>query len=308
VTAEEPLFRGTYKGGVGRAGQPTSRQFDIIQNTLKADSAAVFKIYTTRGPDTVTETGELVEGDHNICSRGDVVLGSYDYVHCKAGDDRLEPQALIHDEVSVNYQLSRRKKLSKTGQCELLRVGPGFKPSGVGVAFPKNSLYSNAFSRALQQAMEVGEVRNLIEKYKLQESECSHEVPEGGDIIGLEQISGLFIITVVVTGIAVIHGGFTQIFCPYPKGYEVPEYEEELSEWSDVPDEGLKDRAVAVKNLAYRVERLSGELMEALKTGTPFRYDPDEHEVQAPKERKIEEPVVNGPLSELLNIQLPFGL
>ena len=54
--------------------------------------------------------------------------------------------------------------------------------------------------------MERGEVRRLVEKYKLEESECFEEPVEGGDTIGVSEISGLFIITVAMIGIAMIHG------------------------------------------------------------------------------------------------------
>ena len=92
---------------------------------------------------------------------------------------------------------------------------------------------------------------------------------------------------------------------------QVPEYEEDMSQWSDVPEEGLSDRVNAVRALAYRVERLSGELMEALKTGQPLEYDPDQTDGNHDKPKRAvmhTQPTVVGPISEVLQLQLPWGL
>ena len=83
-----------------------------------------------------------------------MVLGSYDYLLCKAGDGKLEPQASIQDEVGAKYELAQRKRLS--GSCPLLTAGQPFNPAGIGLALPKNSLYSNPLSRALQEAVPDG--------------------------------------------------------------------------------------------------------------------------------------------------------
>ena len=141
-------------------------------------------------------------GSHKaVCGRRDVVLGSYDYLLCKAGDGKLEPQASIQDEVGAKYELAQRKRLS--GSCPLLTAGQPFNPAGIGLALPKNSLYSNPLSRALQEAMQLGHMRALMDVYKLDADECVHDPPAGGDVIGVQEIAGLFVITMVLIACAV---------------------------------------------------------------------------------------------------------
>ena len=113
----------------------------------------------------------------------------------------MEPQASIQDEVGAKYELAQRKRLS--GSCPLLTAGQPFNPAGIGLALPKNSLYSNPLSRALQEAMQVGHMRALMDVYKLDADECVHDPPAGGDVIGVQEIAGLFVITMVLIACAV---------------------------------------------------------------------------------------------------------
>lgn len=113
----------------------------------------------------------------------------------------MEPQASIQDEVGAKYELAQRKRLS--GSCPLLTAGQPFNPAGIGLALPKNSLYSNPLSRALQEAMQLGHMRALMDVYKLDADECVHDPPAGGDVIGVQEIAGLFVITMVLIACAV---------------------------------------------------------------------------------------------------------
>jgi hypothetical protein len=312
---------GSLKGGNAHPDTEATRAFETLQKAMRADSAVRFNIYTTASDSTELASlnaseetrREVARLGRGVCGRKDVVLGAYDYLLCAAGDRVAEPHATVQDLYAAKFELSARKRAE--GSCPLVTVGQAFNPSGLGIAFPKNSLYSNAFSRAIQGAIRSGRVLDLQEKYGMDKDECVDEVEEGGDVIGVSQIAGLFVITVGLMGLAMLHAVLTQVLCPYPKGFQVAEYEEEGSAWSEVSEEPLlHHRLVDLRSYAYRVERLSASLTLALQTGEPFGYDPhaatseDDSGVLLLRSAPHQPERVVGPISELFNLQLPWGL
>ena len=105
------------------------------------------------------------------------------------------------------------------------------------------------------------------------------------------------------------------IECIIPDPEEPMGYEEEGSAWSEVSEEPLlHHRLVDLRSYAYRVERLSASLTLALQTGEPFGYDPhaatseDDSGVLLLRSAPHQPERVVGPISELFNLQLPWGL
>jgi len=279
-SASRPAYFGQYMGGNSDPSTKPSLQFDLIQASMRSSSANSFNIYTVKRMETERTDGSLLDYSRdNPCQIKGVVLGAWDYLLCKAGGSG-QPDALIYHAPLAIYELNRRKSL--TGRCDIVTIGPQFEPVGFGLGFPKNSLFSIPFSQAIDLLRGTDEIQNYSKVYGIlpSDSACSEEVVTGGDVITINQMSGLFLFTVAGIIISFVQGYFTRVRCPYPEGFEAAEYEDG-SLWSDIPEEGLEDKVEELKKKAERIFELSKKYSKACRTGKPF-----EHKVQEEPEDK----------------------
>jgi hypothetical protein len=145
------------------------------------------------------------------------------------------PDALIYDAPMVYYEL--RKRYDAVGSCKLKTVGPEFFASGkmiadkkhglpwkcctywcikcrlltllllvagYGIGFPKNSLYSRAFSLATQRAVANGTTALYSVQFNVSANgfPCHESFEDTGDTILLEMVAGI----VIISGLVIMAG------------------------------------------------------------------------------------------------------
>jgi hypothetical protein len=162
------------------------------------------------------------------------------------------PDALIYDAPMVYYEL--RKRYDAVGSCKLQTAGPEFFSSGkmiadkkhvlpwkrciywyikcrlltvlllaagYGIGFPKNSLYSRAFSLATQLVVANGTTARYSVQFNVSADgfPCHESLEDTGDTIVLEMVAGIVIISglVIVVGfvfgiLGEISSTFSQVF------------------------------------------------------------------------------------------------
>ncbi|XP_066275123.1 glutamate receptor 2-like [Branchiostoma lanceolatum] len=101
---------------------------------------------------------------------------------------RAENYALFTDSAELDYAVSRRP-------CTLKTVGRLFWQTGFGFFLPKDSPYVVEFNRAILRAEEQGVTGELDHKWiRSQECDGSAESNLGSEVIGLQDLLGVFVL------------------------------------------------------------------------------------------------------------------
>ena len=216
--SDDPPYRGTLLGSNAQERTGSSVQFDILQNLMESDAKIAFNFYTAKrieSRQTETEETRLLNGLFtDPCTTAGATFGIFDMVACdKAapGDpDLTGPAALVYDEPIVIHELNGR--FQRTGTCSLVSVGYGVEPMGYGLGFPYSSAATDVFSRAIHSSLYTGSMTRYKARYRLRTQDllCMETPPEGGDVMDIRGMSGLF----VSVGVFLV---FTVIFSYFEK-------------------------------------------------------------------------------------------
>ena len=118
--------------------------------------------------------------------------------------------AVITDSPIVDFQISRRGEYNPN--CTLVTIGDGqFSPGGYGLGLAKNSPFTDDFSLAILELINMGEIENLRAEYFNNRRTCGSEiamasasVSMGTEKIDLTAFGGLFILLGISTVISLI--------------------------------------------------------------------------------------------------------
>ena len=116
--------------------------------------------------------------------------------------------AVITDSPIVDFLVSRRGEYNPN--CTLISIGDGqFSPGGYGLGLTKNSPFTDDFSLAILELINMGEIENLRAEYFSYSRTCVSEiamasasVSMGTEKIGLTAFGGLFILLGIATVIS----------------------------------------------------------------------------------------------------------
>ena len=121
-SAPEPQYKGTYKGGTGETegtgySASLSRQFEALQNTMEADTAARFNIFTTSSDSSFADDGSLVAGTNT--STPAYIQSHILYMHARMNARMhaytLDTQMCMHTRVRAHRIPQRRLWAARCG-------------------------------------------------------------------------------------------------------------------------------------------------------------------------------------------------
>ena len=121
--------------------------------------------------------------------------------------------AVITDSPIVDFRISRKGEYNPN--CTLVSIGDGqFSPGGYGLGLTKNSPFTDDFSLAILELINMGEIENLRAEYFSYRRTCVSEIAKasasirmGTEKIDLAAFGGLFIllgIAIVISLIALL--------------------------------------------------------------------------------------------------------
>ena len=119
--------------------------------------------------------------------------------------------AVIADSPFVDYFISRRSE-QYNPNCTLVSIGDGqFSPGGYGLGLTKNSPFTDDFSLAILELINMGEIENLRAEYFSYSRTCVSEIAiasasirMGTEKIDLATFGGLFILLAIAVVVSLI--------------------------------------------------------------------------------------------------------
>jgi len=214
----QPPYLGKFIAGTSTTTKIPYDQFNYLQTVMQQDPKITISIYTADRVESAYSNGQplLSSTSFNPCKlTGGASYGIFDMVECgklyPSARDGSGPDALFYDGPVVYNELNSR--YSRTGKCALVTIGDGFHVNGYSIGFPYSSVLSRPFNLALLTALEDGAMETYLQSYGLRANDvtCTEVVAEGGNVMDITEIWGLFALSSLFLIAAFSSGIFSRL-------------------------------------------------------------------------------------------------